>query len=263
MLRSDSTTSSGIGLSEGSSENLAASNDQVIIQTSRFEERCSTVFDSVKEIRYSDDAYPQSNAVRTHITTSSDLLSAFSTQHAAKENKVETSHKPVHRSRSFSGSGSVIEQNTTANAKSAKDDGFITGVATLTKSRPPAKIISNKNNVAEGESSQKNTITTVETTNQIFYNPSKDRPSLLPKSRSTTPTKDRISGLPVKGANMSQQERSGTLPNPAKDRLLSRNSRPKSYKIAVSHGTEGKRRYVEKTVSYDQIKSRGTPETDL
>ncbi len=258
MKRSDSTTSSGIGLSDDSSDNLAANNEQVVIQTSRFEERCSAVFDCVKEIRYADDTATNANSARTHITTSFDLLSAFSTD-ASVEPKQAKKANPVHRSRSFSGSGTKEDMPTKGveNRRNSKDDGFITGIASLTKSRPATKVISNKSVFAkEGSQQQQQRDLTKRldsSQDKMFYNPSQGSSMTLPaKYRAATPKKDR-SGLPVKDYSPGN---AGTLSNPSRDRILSRNSRPKSYKMAVSTGAQGSKRV-------DQVKQRRTPETDL
>ena len=267
MKRSDSATSSGIGLSDDSSENLTSSNEQVIIQTSRFEERCSTVFDSVKAIRYNDIGIPNNNSARTHMTTSSDLLSAFSTDANVPEK--QTKSKPVHRSRSFSGSEKPTdpELKKPRGRLNSKDDGFITAAPSLTKSMPPARVISNRTTPPEQsqkEISQKRPLKLLNNTqikDQMFYDPPKERSGLPIKSRTISQHTEKHT---PKDGTLSHPVKSGTLSNPSRDRGLSRNSRPKSYKIAVLSGAEGSRKKVaERVLSYDQLKSRGTPETDL
>eukprot|EP00794_Sanderia_malayensis_P017438 gene17437-19182_t len=265
MKRSDSTTSSGIGLSDDSSDNITSSDEQVIIQTSCFEERSPLVFDSVKEIRYADDSNNNNNNARTHITTTFDLLNDFSTELSLKE---ERKSKAVHRSRSFSGSFSKKEQDKSSpkdDERSSKDDGFITGVPSLTKSRPPAKIVSNRNSFSTADNPQNFQSTKpLDNHERIFHNPASNHPSAT-RTRSALPTaakKDRLSSLPPKDYTPGK---SATLSNPARDRnILSRNSRPKSYKIAVTSGSGANKKYVERIVSYDQIRSRSPPpETDL
>ncbi|XP_065051634.1 microtubule-associated serine/threonine-protein kinase 2-like isoform X2 [Rhopilema esculentum] len=263
MERSDSVTSSGIGLSDDSSENLAAINNQVIIQTSRFEEQSSKVVDYVKEVRYNDDGTPNSGNARTHITTASDLLSAYSTTGNLPEKSKKSN--PVHRSRSFSGSEKKIDRNSMQprGRLNSKDDGFITASPSLTKSRPPAKIISNRNSASEYGHREVAATKSLQPKESLFYDPSKDRSSLPVKTRSHGAQSERARALTSNEGALSDMSKTGLLSHSSRDRVLSRNSRAKSYKIAVTTGQGAGCTIVEKVITYEQSKELKAPETDL
>ena len=237
----------------------------MIIQTSRFEEQTSLVKDSISELRYVDDGRSNANNARTHITTTSDLLTAFSTDgHAPlKQNK----SKPVNRSRSFSGSEKKVDPDSVKfrGRLNSKDDGFITAAPSQTKSRPAAKIIASRASTSDynnRDGSLKKPFKFIQASqNPMFYNPTKERSGLPVKSR-IVEDEDEKSVETVDGQVVHLQK-SGTLSHPARDRVLSRNSRTKSYKIAVTTTQDGNRPVAEKVITYDQLKPRKAPETDL
>lgn len=263
--RADSVTSSGIGLSDDSSENLSSLSEHVIIQTSKFEEQSPVVKDSISEVRYCEDARTNNDNARTHITTTSDLLSAFSSDGHAPPKQFKS--KPVNRSRSFSGSEKKVDPDSVKfrGRLNSKDDGFITAAPSQTKSRPAAKVLANRaplgdNNNREG-SLKKPYKYIPFTQEQMFYNP--------PKSKSGVHVQSRFAERPVEesiGANGSQivrLQKSESLSPAARERILSRNSRSKSYKIAVTTSQDGGRTIQERVVTYDQLQHGKAPETDL
>lgn len=254
--RADSATSSGIGLSDDSSENLSSLNEHVIIQTSKFEEQTSNVEDSISELRY--DGKATSNNARTHITTTSDLLSAYSTDGIMPLKKSKS--KPVNRSRSFSGSEKKVDPESVRfrGRLNSKDDGFITVAPSQTISRPAAKIVANR-------------VPTSECNNRegSLRRPYKFVP--VPEERTFFKAAKTKSGLPIKSGVSDERKpvdvTDGTLPNPRKSEnpyprygAMARNSRSKSYKIAVTSSDGGGRKIDEKVIDFEQ---RRAPETDL
>ena len=254
--RADSATSSGIGLSDDSSENLSSLNEHVIIQTSKFEEQTSNVEDSISELRY--DGRANSNNARTHITTTSDLLSAYSTD--GNIPKKQGKSKPVNRSRSFSGSEKKVDPESVKfrGRLNSKDDGFITAAPSQTKSRPAAKIIANRipsSDNGNREGSLKKPFKFIPAPQeQMFYNPS--------KSRSGVPVKSGLAGeqKPVDAVDglAAYYQKSGS--SHQRYGAMSRNPRSKSYKIAVTTSQDGNRKVAERVIKFESDRA---PETDL
>lgn len=236
---------------------MSSLSEYVIIQTSKFEEQTSDVEDSIRELRY--DGKASSNNARTHITTTSDMLSAYSTD--GNVPKKQGKSKPVNRSRSFSGSEKKVDPESVKfrGRLNSKDDGFITAAPSQTKSRPAAKIIANRTRTSDNsnrEGSLKKPFKFISPPqDQMFYNPLKSRSGVPVKSGFAEEQKsvDAVDGLAAyyqKSAESSNQ-RYGAM---------SRNPRSKSYKIAVTTCQDGNRKVAEKVVKFESDRA---PETDL
>lgn len=235
------------------------------IQTSKFEEQTSVVKDSISEVRYTDDGSTSINSARTHITTTSDLLSAYSTDgHVALSQRKS---KPVNRSRSFSGSEKKVDPESVKfrGRLNSKDDGFITAAPSQTKSRPAAKILANRSPLTDynnRDGSLKKPYKYIPLPkDQIFYNPSLERTGLPVKTGPAEETVER--GIDAQDGPLVPLKKPSSLPHPARDRLVARNSRSKSYKIAVTTSQDGARKVSERAIAYEKIQSRRPPETDL
>ena len=235
---------------------MSSLNEHVIIQTSKFEEQTSTVEDSISELRY--DGRASTNNARTHITTTSDLLTAYSTEGYVPKKQIKSS-KPVNRSRSFSGSEKKVDPDSVKfrGRLNSKDDGFITAAPSQTKSRPAAKVIANRipSSVATNrEGSLKKPYKFIQVQkDEMFYSPSKLRSGLPVKSG--VPEEQKSVDV-VDGRTVHFQKSEIAQP---RSQTLSRNSRSKSYKIAVTSHDSG-RKVAERVIKFEPGKA---PETDL